>query len=51
MKKMGCAQCGGTMKKGGSKKSVMRGGGKVATMATKLFPSVSKTKGVGSKKK
>lgn len=38
-------------KNGGSKKPVMRGGGKVATKSTAGFPSVSKTKGVGSKKK
>ena len=47
---------GAIKKKGGAikataKKPVMRGGGKVATKSTAGFPSVSKTKGVGSKKK
>jgi hypothetical protein len=51
MAKMGCASCGGSMKKGGTKKPLMRGGGKVATKATAGFPSVTKSKGVGSKKK
>lgn len=50
--KSSCKQCGGkTMEKGGTKKPMMRGGGKVATMATKSFPSVSTKSGVGAKVK
>lgn len=49
--KKGCMACGGSMKKGGTKKPVMRGGGKVATKATASFPSVSTATGVGAKTK
>lgn len=43
--------CGGSMKKGGTKKPMMRGGGKIATKATASFPSVSTGSGVGAKVK
>jgi hypothetical protein len=37
MAKMGCASCGGSMKKTSTKKPAMRGGGKIATMKTKSY--------------
>ena len=40
---MGCASCGGSMKKGGTKKPVMRGGGKIATMKTPTYKIGGKT--------
>jgi hypothetical protein len=43
MAKMGCASCGGSMKKGGTKKPVMRGGGKIATMKTPTYKIGGKT--------
>ena len=40
---MGCASCGGSMKKTATKKPAMRGGGKISTMKTPTYKIGGKT--------